>query len=130
MKCTSFKNLLPILLFLFLGCATPLSKNEIDELTRCNATLTEVRKKLLRAGYSLKANEDDFINTDTKRAGFDGNDLLERSFFVEKINENSVRLKITTRLTYDGTSSEWQTPEGVTDKTKEEYLRIKTYLCD
>lgn len=85
------------------GCAS-VSQSKVDELTHCEVPLAKVRRNLLKLGFGLKADEQDFINTDKRASEFGFGRLGKASYMVEATSPSSV--KITTRVDSMGSENE------------------------
>lgn len=92
-------SLLTSILFACQSTQLILENSQIQELTKCSISMIQARRNLLRRGYSIAVQGEDFFSTDFKKSDFEtqfglitGETLKEyyRRFVVFSFNKESV----------------------------------------
>lgn len=80
------------------GCVTPMSQSDIDELTTCkNTNLKAIRKNLLLNGYKILNATDEDLSTDFKQVSGYSTSRTLQAINVIKIDDKTFRFKVRKR---------------------------------
>jgi hypothetical protein len=73
-----------VLFVILLQSCSSLNDSEIQNLTTCKASIKEIRRRLLKVGASLTADEKDFLRTDYSYFNFGFK--YKTAFFIDNAN--------------------------------------------
>ncbi len=119
------------------GCITytPMNFRDIEEVTTCKGkSIADIRKNLLLAGFSIKAQGDDFISTDFKQTGGYATDKELTRINVVKISDDQVKFKVVNRsdslqsVPKYSTTTQTQTSSKVAPKTIESTTQESQFI--
>jgi hypothetical protein len=113
-----------VLFVILLQSCSSLNDSEIQNLTTCKASIKEIRRRLLKVGASLTADEKDFLRTDYSYFNFGFK--YKTAFFIDNASSTTVSIKTMGKMEGHGPGY----PIKFLASTRRQHGQIKNHLCN